>query len=417
MNRLSIMLNEWQRLAVRNVWRNRRRSLMLGCTIAIGGLAMLLFMGYIAASLAGLRESTIRSGLGHLHVAHAGGFDSYSDKQLQFGLNLAEQTQIRAVLDKDDRVRRTVARLDFQGLVSNGPRTIAFQGKGVDAAAERAAFSAFSNIDTGEGLRAGDEHRYEALIGKEMARRLGVTVGDSISLMTTTISGGINAIDLQVVGIVSTGIPQSELYFLRVPLSTAQEVMRTSSISYFSVLLRDTDLTAAVQSELSHKLDEKLFEVRNWRVLEPLYDQVLTMYRNQFIVFGTIIAIVVFLSVATMTLTTIFERSREIGTLRALGISAAQVRRIFMWEGLFQGVLGSMAAGVLGYGGSLLINTLNIMQPPPPGRDRGYPLRLLWQVDHSLLLLVILCATAALAALWVSRRISKLPVVIALNPQ
>lgn len=400
---------QWLVLANRNVLRNGRRSLLLGGTIAIGTLALLLFAAYIAASLDGLRESTIRGGLGHAQISAVPPADGYAEQQLQYGLDATERTRLEAVLAQNEGVRRIAPRLQFSGLVSNGPRTLNFEAQGVDPLRERQAYGAFQVLAQGEALRAGDEGRYQVLVGKEMARRLGVRPGQSLTLMTTTVQGSVNAMDVDVAGIIATGIPERDLYAMQIPIETAQELLRTKKISHLSVLYQDTASADAQSAAIAQAIGGKV-RLQRWQELAPLYPQVMALFRNQFIVFGAIIGMIVFLGVAAMTLATIYERGKEIGTLRAMGIPQAMVRRLFMFEGLLQGAFGALAGGAAAWLATLAINAAGIELAPPPGRNVGVPLHLLWLYQPSLAIVAVLPLLAMVAAWLTSRRIGRMPV-------
>jgi putative ABC transport system permease protein len=243
-----------------------------------------------------------------------------------------------------------------------------------------------------------------------------VKPGDSVTVMTSTVFGGINAIDLQISGIVGTGNPESDLFVLQTTLAAAQDLLQTEKISRLVVLLRDTAETQAVRAELVRKLGG-VAEVRTWQQLMPLFDQVLSMYRNQFIVFGFIIAIIIFLGVSTMTSTNIFERGREIGTMRAIGIGARTVRFIFTVEGLLQGAAGAAAGCLVALVGSWLVSVMEVTLPPPPGRNVGVPLRLLWLPEYTSMIMIVLPVIAMCAAFIISRRIARMAVVQALSDQ
>ncbi|WP_426171218.1 ABC transporter permease [Pseudoduganella sp. R-34] len=402
-------MTQWLVLAHRNVLRNGRRSLLLGGTIAIGTLALLLFAAYIAASLDGLRESTIRGGLGHAQVSALPPADGYVEQQLQYGLDDAERSRIEGLLGKMDGVRRVAPRLQFSGLVSNGPRTLTFEAQGVDPVRELQAFGTFQLLAQGAPLRAGDEGRYQVLVGREMARRLGVRPGQSLTLMTTTVQGSVNAMDVEVAGLLATGIPERDLYALQIPIETAQELLRTRKISHLSVLYQDTAIADAQSAAIAQAIGGKV-RLQRWQELAPLYPQVMALFRNQFIVFGAIIGLIVFLGVAAMTLATIYERGKEIGTLRAMGIPQAMVRRLFMFEGLLQGAFGALAGGTAAWLATLAINAAAIELAPPPGRNVGVPLHLLWLFQPSLVIVLVLPLLAMAAAWLTSRRIGRMPV-------
>ena len=144
----------WLSLALRNIVANRRRSMLALAAIAAAAVAMMLFADYVNAIRVGLRHTTIHDGLGHLRVAARGGFDAYEEKQLQHGMTPAQYAALEKAADAEPTVRRIVPGLSFQGLVSNGPRTLAFSGSGVDPALESAAFSASHDIVKGAQLDA-----------------------------------------------------------------------------------------------------------------------------------------------------------------------------------------------------------------------------------------------------------------------
>ena len=406
-------MKQWIQIATRNVWRNRRRSFFLAGTVAVGTMALLMFIAYIAATAEGLRESIVRGGTGHLQIAKIGHYDGVEEQQLQFGLSEQERQAIQKVLQADKRVKRIVPRLSFGGLISTGQRTLTFQATAVQPDKERQTFGTFQNVRQGTPLSNDADKIYSVVLGQELARRLNVKPGDSVTVMTSTVFGGINAIDLQVSGITSTGNPEGDLYTLFMPLAAAQDLLRTKKISRLVVLLYETSLSDQVTMDLQSKLTS-VAQIKTWQQLVPMFEQVVSLYRNQFIVFGFIITIVVFLGVATMTLTNIFERTREIGTMRALGIPAARIRFLFTVEGLLQGVMGVVLGLLLAALASWLVNVIGVTLPPPPGRNTGVPLRLLWIAGNVVPIMIVLPLIATFAGFFISRRISKMPVVQAL---
>ena len=398
-------MTRWLNMAWRNIWRTRARSSFLIATVALGCASLLLFACYIQATIAGLRESVVRGGTGHIQLAIRGQFDGVEEQQLQFGLIAEEQHRLERVLRGDDRVRRVAPRLAFGGLISTGQRTLTFQGTGVDPDLERQAFGQFVHVETGRMLTGAADDRYAAILGRELARRLDVRPGDNVTVMTSTVHGAINALDLRVQGTVSTGSPDADLYFLQLPLASGQELLRTRKVSRLIALLKSTDDTDGLAAAMRDRLGTSV-EIRTWRQLNPIYEQVLALYATQFTVFGVIISSVVFLNVATITLTNVVERAREIGIMRSMGISAGSVRMLYACEGFLQACAGAM----LGIATALVCIGLNriadIRLPPPPGRNTPVPLMLLWANDSALLVTVTLVAIASCAAYLMSRRIS-----------
>lgn len=399
-------------LAVQNVIRNRRRSGFVFLTVFFGAVSLMLFTGYILATTQAIKESIIRGGTGHFQIAMQGGFDGYEEQQLQYGMTPQRVDELVSFLQRQSAVRQVVTRLNFSGLISNGNQTLTFQGTGTAPENENRAFGLMQRITAGQPLSGEENATYEILLGKELARRLGVQLGDNVTLLSTTIHGAINALDVQVRGIVSTGNPDSERYLVKVPLRAAQTLLRSNKISLLSVLMDPDNSPEELVTRL-HQRDGQI-EIRSWRQLVPLYDQLAALYRDQFTALGLIIGIVVFLSVATMTLTSILERRREIGTLRAMGISAGYLRMLFMTEGSVLGFFG----GVCGTGvGMLLMNVLNqarLVMPPPPGRNTGVLLHFAFSGEASLMIIAVMILLCGLAAMLISRRITRLNIVEAL---
>jgi putative ABC transport system permease protein len=204
-------------------------------------------------------------------------------------------------------------------------------------------------------------------------------------------------------------VPERDLYALQLPLETAQELLRTKKVSSLALLYEETASADALSAAIAQAIGGSA-RLQRWQELAPLYPQVMALFRNQFIIFGGIIGMIVFLGVAAMTLATIYERGKEIGTLRAMGIPQAMVRRLFMFEGLLQGAFGALAGGLAAWLATLAVNAAGIELAPPPGRNVGVPLHLLWQMQPSLAIVAVLPLVSMIAAWFTSRRIGRMPV-------
>lgn len=402
----------WLRLSWRNVWANGRRSALVLCTVLLAGLSLMLFAGYVKATKTGLEYSTIRGGIGHLQISGKGGFDGYSEEPLEFGLTPAQVDAIGTAADRRPDVLRVVPRLQFAGLVSNGARTLSFAGTGVDPIVENAAFGARQRVTSGEPLRSASPSD-GVLLGAELARRLDVRPGGSITVMTTTVSGAINAMDMVVVGLVSTGIPQTELYLLQAKLDTVKELLATDKVSAVAVLLDDgADAEGAARR---FEAEVPGLESRDWRQLSPTYNQVVGLYTTLFTIFAGFIVVVTTFSVATTVLTSVLERTREIGVMRSLGISPGSVRRAFLLEGLILCCAGLLLAALAALLIGNAINAADLTAPPPPGRSVGYPFRIYWDGPAVIGIALIITLLTAAAAWFVSGRVSRLRIVNALG--
>lgn len=402
----------WIDLAWRNIRANARRSLLIGGTVLVSVLALSLFAGYLKSTRLGLEYATIRGGTGHFQISGGGGFDRYADTPLQYGLTPAMRSRIEKAGDSMPSVRRIVPRLAFSGLASSGARTLSVSVTGIDPFMENTAFGARQRVVAGAPLAQSDGDD-AAVIGLELARRLGIRVGGYVTLLTTTVHGAINAQDLRVVGVATTGNPQADLYLLQMKIGAAQALIATDRLSGMAVLLDEGADVAAAAAAMRRAAPGT--ETRDWRHLSPMYDQVVGLYETLFAVFGVFILAVTGFAVATAILTGVMERTREVGLLRALGIGASRVRTAFLIEALMLSSAGLVAGSAAAWASGRVVNVLGLTAPPPPGRTTGYPFRVLWDADAvGWIWLAVLVLTAA--ASWAaSSRVARLRVVTALG--
>jgi ABC-type lipoprotein release transport system permease subunit len=119
--------------------------------------------------------------------------------------------------------------------------------------------------------------------------------------------------------------------------------------------------------------------------------------------------------VAVLILTSVLERSSEIGLMRSLGIAARQVRSAFLLEGVFVCLSGLAAGSIIGAAILWAVNAAHLTSPPPPGGNRGYPLQLLWDWPATMWIWVMVTALGAAVSWLTSGGVAKLKVVDALG--
>jgi putative ABC transport system permease protein len=403
----------WLRLAWRNVLANRRRSAMAMAAIAVATLVLVIFASYVNEIREGMKLSFIRAmGTGHLQISGKGGFGDFAELPLQNGLSPPSRAAIEKIADESPAVRRIAPRLQFGGMVSSGPRTLAFSGVGVDPVLERAAFGMASAVKIGAPLTktAPDDG---VVLGVELARQLGVGPGDFVTVMAPTVYGALNAMDMQVIGLKQSGAAQADLYYLQAKLQTAQKLLVTDKISTLAILLDDErnldDALVRLQGATPN------IEARTWLQLQPIYKQVMTLYETAFVLVGILLIATTMSGVSVLILTSVLERSSEIGLMRALGIAARQVRGAFLLEGVFVCLSGLVAGSILGAIILWLVNAANLTSPPPPGSTRGYPVQLLWDWPATAWIWAMVMALGVGVSWLTSAGIAKLKVVDALG--
>src|SRR5205085_929611 len=243
------------RIAVRNVCRHRRRTVITAAAVALAVVFMTVAAGFLDFTFWGLRQSIVYAGVGHLQVLPVaddadGGRARGPAAHDRLGSDVTDA--VRAVLDAQPVVEAVAPRLEFQGLVSAGPRTLTFAGIGVDPAPE-SHLRSLVLLTAGEWF-TGTERMPHALVGSGLARRLGVQPRDVVSLITYSDRGRMTAADVQVGGIFESGVVEYDVRTVLVPLPTARDLTEASGASGIAVTLRDPAASDDVVRALRRRL-------------------------------------------------------------------------------------------------------------------------------------------------------------------
>jgi putative ABC transport system permease protein len=357
-------------MALRNLARNPRRTLLALLVVASGTSALLLTAGFMRHSFHGLEQAFVRGGLGHLELAPAASMDAAGSIDRTAPPSLADWKDVKRDIEARAHVVAASGAIVMSGLVSKGQRTLPFLGAGLEADREK-KMGFEPRIRTGRGLSSreplpGEE---EVLVGLGLARQLGAAPGDVVTLTVTTVDGTLNAIDALVVGLVTSGMRELDNGFLRVHLATAQRLLATEAVASVVVMLDEDSSTMPLQAELARRLTGRADGLRasGWRARAPYYEQVRSLYHSIFAFMGTVVAVLVVLASSNTLLMAVTERTRELGALLAIGTSARQVVVMIVLEAAWLGLAGGICGSSLGLGASVALQALAIELPPPPG--------------------------------------------------
>jgi len=400
-------------LAFRNVRRNRRRSLLTAGIVVFGFAAFALAGGFVSQTFEGLKDGTIRGGVGHLQIARPGTFAGAEERTLEHGIADVERTV--AIVRRDPAVAAILPRIEFVGLVSNGNRSVPYLGLGFDPGDEARAMETRSLISSGQWFSRADE--MAVVLGAGLARAVGARAGDTVTVFGTTPEGVLNAVDMNVVGLASLPIKELDDRYLATTLPAASRLLSvTGVVSKLVVMLKpgaDADDAAGRLRRALSGAGEPL-AIKTWRTLAVFYNQVKILYVGIFGFMGAVLVIVVLLACANTMTMAAAERTREIGTLRAIGTPPEKIRAMFVAEGVFLAVGGCVIGAVLALVVRAGLNASHIMLPPPPGASHGTPIHVAFFPLTYLAGLVAMLATLAAASYFPARRASRIPIVEAL---
>ena len=349
------------KIAVRNLLRYKRRTLLTASLITIGVIFVLVFIS-VSGSFKSMMISQITdSMLGHVQI-HKKGYVAAIDN-LPLNLNLSPQdvARLEDILKKEGDVEAYSQRIKFGGMFSNFKETTNIRLNGVDPDREFKTIPLLpTRISTGKKTIA----KGEILIPVLLSTGMGVKVGDTVVIVTTNKDGSVNGKQFAVSGILesATGPGGRDGY---VHIEDARELLRMTEpeVSEVAVRLRKFDnlhaFTAKIESRLSAELNKAgkpIFEVHSWEKLSPFFN--LSRMIDLMTVFIKLMLIaIVLIGIMNVMIMAVYERIREIGTIAAIGTPPQKILTMFVIEGLCLGIFGAVIGNIVG---AVIISIINV---------------------------------------------------------
>jgi putative ABC transport system permease protein len=401
-------------IALRNLSRNRRRTLTSGLALAVGVAGISLLGGYVARVELFLRTSAIYlQNTGHVVIYKAGGLEHAAARPRKFNLSASELRTAHAVLSADREVELAVEYLTGVGLLGNGCKSVPFVGLGWDPKlqervlnhpqvlrvtpdlarpvqgkllAQYAAVQGAVALSTGLARRVGKTRVHDQLpLGTALtlpsklpdcssARPEQLAADANVQLLALAYDGSLAAQDGEIVSTFRTPLEATNESTLMTSLQGLRRLFDTDSATYIAVFLQPDASIEAARARIETRLrgsglQATVFAFDDERI-NPYYAGNIAMLRSIFSFFSVLVACVVGLSVVNAMTLTVIERTRELGTLRALGFTRRSLLRLFIRESV---LLASAAAGcgiVIAQLCAWLINRAQLSFQPPGVTDR-----------------------------------------------
>jgi len=405
------------KIAVRNLMRYKRRTLLTASLVAIGVVFVLVFIS-VSGSFKNMMIGQITdSFLGHIQIHKKGYVASLDSLPLTMNLGGKALGKVEKDISQTPEIEAYSKRIKFGGMFSNFVETTNVRLNGVYPDDEFKTVPLFlSRIKEGENtIKTG-----EILVPELLAKGMKVKVGDTVVVIATNRDGSVNGKQFLVGGILeSVSGPGGRDGYIHIDDATEILRMDTPEISEIAIRLKNFEELQSVFGGLTDKLGSELnkqgkpaFEVHTWEKLSPFYNIARMIDVMTFFIKLMLIAIVL-VSIMNVMVTAVYERIREIGTIAAIGTLPGKIVAMFLIEGFSLGLFGAAVGDILGVAVIFALNAAELTFDF--GRQKGLLLSPTIGLQDILTISVIVIIISVLASLQPAYKASRMNPIDALR--
>ncbi len=327
-------------LAWRNVWRNRRRSLIIITSVVVGLTAIVFIEGVVRGFMRQSLANQLGAHTAHLQVHRTGFHDNPDiDRFIQL------PDVVDTALIRDTHIHASSRRILATGLLSSARNSSGIMFVGIEPGREQHVTTIQASIVVGRPL--GTDPR-EILVSERMAKTLDVGLGDKIVAMSSTRQGRVGSELFRVVGLYRTPILEFDRYHAYIPYTTAQALIGVGTdAAEFAVVLRSTDDLNRVRDSLRVVLGPT-YEVLSYEDVIPTLAATVELTEKSMIIYYIIIGLAMIFGIINTMMMSVFERIREFGVLKAVGLRDLTLFRLVLTGAAVLGCVGTGLGILLG---------------------------------------------------------------------
>jgi len=405
------------KIAVRNLLRYRRRTLLTASLITIGVVFVLVFISVSGSFKYMMIGQLTDSMLGHIQVHRKGYVASIENLPLNLNLKAQAASKLTDVLNRLPEVAANSPRIKFGGMFSNFTESTNIRLNGVYPDREFRTVPLLTSriVNGAKALNRGD-----IIVPNLLAKGMGVKVGDTVVVVATNQDGSVNGKQFKVSGVLEsiTGPGGRDGY---IHIEDAAEILRMEEMEISEVAVRLKDfrglhdfeekLGGLLAGELN-KQGKPTFEVHTWENLSPFYNIARMIDVMTFFIKVMLIAIVL-ISIMNVMVMAVYERIREIGTIAAIGTLPGKILAMFVIEGFCLGVAGAIIGDLVG---SVIVFVIDMSHITFDfGRQTGLILSTKVNPEDLLAISVIVIIVSVIASLQPAFKASRMEPIKALR--
>ena len=330
------------KIAWRNVWRQRRRTFLIAGAMGFIMALLLLYDGIVVGFEDAIYGNSIQIMGGNIQ-AHAPGYkDETGSKPL---LPLADPDAVVQAAESNPDVLMAAKRIVTGGLVTNREGAFSITIIGLETEKEAQISQVAKNISEGRFLTPDDGDLI--VIGQGLATVMDVKVGDRITMVGNVKHEQTRQRTMTIVGIYDVGVPTVEKSTIYMSLGEAQQLFDLNGqVTEVVVNLKQIGRESGVVNTINTK--QPGYEVETWETSIPELKQIIGMKTTVMNIFGIVLLVIAAIGILNLLMMAVFERTREIGVMGALGLKPRQITTLFLLEGILIGVVGAVLGAILG---------------------------------------------------------------------
>jgi len=330
-------------LAWRNIWRNKRRTLIILTAVIIGVWSMIILGSLMRGIAVGMIKNGIATLAGHFQIHHKGYRDDPAIENSISDPSSVENVLKTLLPDNAQWCRR----VRLNAVASNARHATGVTMVGIDPVSEANISFIGSAVTGGRYLTSDDQNGI--LIGEAMLDKFETQLGRKLVLMSQDIDGEIASMAFRIVGIYRAEMESTEKQFVFILRETSQKMLKMNKgISEISILLTGKSDDQKLDEELRTALPPAKFEVHNWRELLPFQTAYLRILDGFMYIWYLVVFVAMGFGIVNTTLMAVYERMREFGLLKALGMKPWWILREVLTESLLLLLTGMIIGNLLG---------------------------------------------------------------------
>ncbi|MFI5137084.1 MAG: ABC transporter permease [Sphingobacteriales bacterium] len=330
------------KLAWRNMWRSRRRTLITVSSIFFAVIFAILMRVAIVGLFDKLIADTVSMSSGYIQVHHSGYWESKSVDS-----TFEQSPKLASILNREKEVTAWTPRLETFALASSGERTKGVLVTGIDPQKENSVSSLSRKIISGRYLSAGDKG---VILGQGLAAYLRLKVNDTIVLIGQGFQGNMASGKYAIRGIVKLGIPEMNKGMAWLPMAQTQDFLSTGPrYTSISLQINDRDKLDELKQRLIKQTKGDSYEVMTWKEMIPELDQLFQAKMAQNVIMSGVLYLVIAFGILGTILMMLNERLHEFGILIAIGMKKNLLAGVVVIEMVLMSVVGTVLGAVCIY--------------------------------------------------------------------